>query len=575
MLKLLKYFKPFAASAIFVVILTFIQSLTDLFLPTLMADIVNNGMLKGNIGYIWKYGSLMLLIAAAGGTSAIIGSFIASKISMGFGKNLRSIIFARIESFSLNEFDKISASSLITRTTNDVTQVQNVTFMIMRMMLMAPIMCIGGLVMAFYMDPKLTVVIVVALLILLGLVIETSKSIIPLYGKMQNKLDNLNLVTREGLSGIRVIRAFNKIAKEKERFEKSNYDLTEIAIKVNKIMAAMMPLMMFTMNVTSIAVIWFGSYYVNKNELQIGGMMAFLQYAMLIMFSLLMFSMMFVMIPRAQASAVRINEVLSILPEINDVLNPQKIEDGISSIEFKDVAFNYHGAEQAAISGINFKATKGEIIAIIGGTGAGKSTLINLIPRFYDVTNGSVLINGIDVRNICQKELRDKIGLVPQKTMLFTGSISDNIRFGKENADDSEITAAAETSQSMEFINERQESFDAEISQGGKNISGGQKQRLAIARALVRKPDVYIFDDSFSALDFKTDANLRSALKKETENSIMFFVSQRVSTIMSADRIIVLDDGNIAGIGKHKELMQTCEVYKEIVASQLSEEELQ
>jgi ATP-binding cassette subfamily B protein len=389
---------------------------------------------------------------------------------------------------------------------------------------------------------------------------------------MQEKLDNLNLVTREGLSGIRVIRAFNRSGYEKNRFGRSSYELAEIAVRVNKIMASMIPLMMFFMNVASIAIVWFGSHFIDKNELQIGGMMAFLQYAALIMFSLLMFAMMFIMIPRAQASAVRICQVLDIHPEIADPARPEILNGKINSLEFRHVNFNYHGAEQPALSDICFRVMKGEVTAVVGGTGSGKSTLVNLIPRFYDTTSGDVLINNIRIQDLSQNALRERISLVPQSTMLFSDSIAENIRYGKEDASDEEVKRAADVALASEFISEKDYGFDTSISQGGKNISGGQKQRLAIARALVRKSDIYIFDDSFSALDFKTEADIRASLKEEIKDSIVIVISQRISTIMSADRIIVLEEGNIAGIGRHDELMKNCKVYREIAASQLSEE---
>lgn len=387
-------------------------------------------------------------------------------------------------------------------------------------------------------------------------------------------MDKLNLVLREGLTGIRVIRAFNRIDDEKKKFDAANLDLMDNAVKVNIIMAVLMPIMMLIMNLTMVALIWFGGLRIDAGVMNVGSLMAFIQYAMQILFSFLMFSIIFIMIPRAQASAVRINEVLEMEPEITDSENTKLADSKRGYVEFKDVTFRYPGAEQPAINNITFSVRPGEVTAIIGGTGSGKSTLVNLIPRFYDVESGSVLVNGVDVREISQENLRSKIGFVPQKNVLFSGTIADNIKYGKDEATLEEIKHAANVAQATDFISAMEGGFEHSIAQGGTNVSGGQKQRLSIARALVRKPEIYIFDDSFSALDFKTDARLRAALKKETVDATVFIIAQRVATVMDADKIIVLDDGEITGMGTHKELLNTCEVYHEIVASQLSEEEL-
>ena len=414
--------------------------------------------------------------------------------------------------------------------------------------------------------------------ILLVIIFIVSKRAMPLFKLVQEKLDKINLVVREGLTGIRVIRAFNRKKYEDNRFNESNIDLRNTAIKVNKIMAAIMPLMMLIMNMSIISVVWFGSIRIDSGNMQVGDLMAFIQYIMQILFSLIMVSMIFVMIPRASASADRINEVLDIIPNMEDGEIDQNIdlnkEKKKGYLEFKDVSFSYADAEQPVIKNISFDTGPNEVTAIIGGTGSGKSTLIKLIPRLYDITEGSILINGVDIRSMTQKELRSKIGIIPQKAVLFSGTIADNIRYGKEDATDEEIKQAAEVSQATEFISTMEDGFDSIIAQGGTNLSGGQKQRLAIARALVRKPEIYIFDDSFSALDFNTDAKLRAALKKEIKGSTFIIVAQRVSTIMNANRILVLDEGKIAGIGRHCELIKSCEIYKEIVSSQLSEEEL-
>ncbi len=599
MLKLFRYLKPFTLSIIAVLVLIFFQTIADLYLPTLMADIINNGVMSGDTGYIMKTGGFMLLIAGAGVLFSITVSFLSARVSGGFGRSIRNSVFRRVESFSLHEFDKIGTATLITRTTNDITQIQMVTMMMMRMLIGAPVMAVGGIIMAMSKDKPLTWVLVVALPVLAGVVVLLAKKAIPLFKKMQVKIDRINLVLREKLTGVRVIRAFNRMEYESERFEEANADLTDTYIRVNRIMAFMMPSIMLIMNFTSIAILWFGIIRIDRGDMDIGALFAFIQYAMQIMFSMIMVAMMFIMVPRAQAAAVRVNEVLDTEP---DIVDPESVGSGEAGstevgravsvwkaggnnnvvsadsvrghVEFRDVTFRYHGAEQPAISNITFSAKPGEVTAIIGSTGSGKSTLVNLIPRFYDVQSGSVLIGGTDVREMAQQELRAKIGFVPQKAVLFTGSIADNIRYGKEDATMDEIIHAAETAQAIDFIREMEDGFDHVLAQGGTNVSGGQKQRLSIARALVRKPEIYVFDDSFSALDFKTDARLRAALKKEADDATMFIVAQRVGTVMDADRIIVLDNGRIAGMGRHKELMDSCEVYREIVSSQLSEEEI-
>jgi len=574
LLKLFRYMRPYRTAVLLVLLFTFFQCLSDLYLPTLMADIVDKGITLGNVPYIWRVGGIMLLVASGGVVCAIAASYLASKAASGFGRIVRGRVFSHVENFTLQEFDKIGTASLITRTTNDITQVQQVTIMILRMMAIAPMMCIGGIVMAISRDPGLTTVLLAVLPILALAIFLIAKQGIPLFKAIQVKIDTLSRVVRENLTGIRVIRSFNRAAHETVRFNDANEDLTATSIKVNKIMGAMMPVMMLVMNFATIAIVWFGSHRINAEHMKVGDLMAFLQYAMMIMFSLIMLSVMFVMIPRAQASAVRINEVLHMQPDIHDPQEPGKPGIQKASIEFRDVTFYYPGAEEPAVSNLSFRTGPGEVTAIIGGTGSGKSTLISLIPRFYDVTSGRIFVNGTDIREMRQEELRQRIGFVPQKALLFTGSIADNIRYGKEDATDEEIRHAAKVAQAADFIEAMEGAYDAEISQGGSNVSGGQKQRLSIARALVRRPEIYIFDDSFSALDFKTDAKLRAALREETGDATVLIVAQRVSTVMDADRIIVLDEGRIAGMGTHEELMNTSEVYREIVTSQLSEEEI-
>ena len=574
MLKIYRNLKPFTLSLIFICILIFLQVMSDLYLPTLMSDIVNNGIMDENISYILKTGGFMLLIAGGGVICALIASFFGSKAAMGLGRILRSKIFHHVESFSLHEFDKFGSSTLITRTTNDIIQVQTVTILILNMMIRAPFMAIGGLVLAYNKDRGLTVIIAIALPVIVAVIGIVAWKGMPLFKAVQVKLDKINLVVRENLTGIRVIRAFNRIDFEKERFDSASLDLTNNYIKVNRIMALMMPLMMLIMNLVTLSILWFGSIRIDSGYTNLGNLFAFMQYAMQIMFSLLMLTMMFIMVPRAQAAAERITEVLETKPEIIDSNETIHANDEKGYVEFKNVTFSYHGAEMPAISNISFSAKPGETTAIIGGTGSGKSTLLNLIPRFYDIESGEVLVDGVNVNKMSQEELRSKIGLVPQKAVLFTGTITENLKYGKSDASEDEIINCAAVAQATDFILNMKEGFETMLSEGGLNLSGGQKQRLSIARALLRKPEIYIFDDSFSALDFKTDARLRAALKKETSEATVIIVAQRVGTVMNADRIIVLDDGKIAGIGTHKELMQSCEVYKEIVSSQLSEEEL-
>lgn len=577
MLKLFRMLSPYKALVALVMVLILLQSLSELYLPTLMADIVDEGIVKrgGDTGYILRIGGFMLAVALVGTGVSILASYYSSRISAGFGRLVRGRVFSRVEQYSLQEFDKVGTASLITRTTNDITQVQQVLMMMLRMMVMAPMMSIGGIIMAVSKDAELSLVLVVAIPVLVLTIVLVARKGIPLFRVIQKKLDKLNLVLREGLTGIRVIRSFGRIGHEQARFAAANRDLTETSVKVNRLMAVLWPLMMLIMNFSSVAIIWFGGLRISHEHMEVGDLMAFLQYAMQIMFSMLMLSMMFVMVPRASASAVRINEVLDIVPVVNDPPHVRAVNsDARGVVEFDDVTFSYPGAEQPALRNISFRAEPGEVTAIIGGTGSGKSTLVNLIPRFYDVDSGSIRVGGVDLRERSQEELRAQIGLVPQKAVLFTGSIADNIRYGKEDATDEELRYAAKIAQAADFIERMEGGYDATIAQGGNNVSGGQKQRLSIARALVRRPDIYIFDDSFSALDFKTDAKLRAALKGETTEATVLIVAQRVSTVMDADRIIVLDEGEIADIGTHKQLLQRSDIYKEIVSSQLSEEEI-
>jgi len=574
MIKLLRFLKPYRAVLVLVVVLAFAQAIANLYLPTLFANIVDNGIIKGDTGYIWRTGGIMLLITLGGTIAAVVGIFYSSQVATGFGKIIRARLFTQVAQFSLHEFDTVSTSSLITRTTNDTTQVQQVMILVLNMMITAPFTLIAGIILALNQDVGLTWILVVIIPILVGTIVILMSNAIPLFRIMQKKLDKLNLILDEGLTGVRVVRAFDRKKYEEHRFDEANLDLTNVAITVNRLVASLMPIMMLCLNVSSIAILWFGAIRINNGQMQVGALIAFLQYAMLILFALLMISMMFIMLPRAAASADRINEVLAIEPEIKDPDHVKRADKQKGYVEFQHVTFSYPGAEEPAISHISFSAAPGEVTAIIGGTGSGKSTLVSLIPRFYDIDSGHLLVDGVDVREISQEHLRSKIGFMPQKAVLFSGTIAENIRYGKEDATDEEVRHAADVAQATEFISEMQDGFNSVIAQGGTNVSGGQKQRLSIARALVRKPEIYVFDDSFSALDFKTDAKLRAALKQETRESTVLIVSQRVSTIMDADQIIVLNEGRIAGIGTHRDLMRSSEVYREIVSSQLSMEEI-
>ena len=573
MLKILKNLKVYKWLVGMVFLLVFLQAMADLFLPTLMADIIDNGVVVGDVPYIWKIGGWMLAVSALGAAAAVSASYFSSKAAMGMGRDIRRQVFTHVEQFSLQEFDEVGTASLITRTTNDITQVQQVVLVLLRMVVSAPIMLVGGLIMAISKDARLSLVIIGAMPVLVVSILFILKKGIPLFTEVQKRLDRLNLVLRENLTGIRVIRAFTREQEEQVRLEKANRELTDVSIRVNKIMAFLMPVMMLVMNLTVVAIIWFGGIRINNGAMQIGDLMAFIQYVMLIMFALVMASMMFIMVPRAAVSANRINEVLAMRPAFQD-LGTQTADRERGTLEFDHVAFSYPGAEEPVLSDITFSAKAGETTAIIGGTGSGKSTLVNLIPRFYEVSAGAIRVNGVDIRDASQDEIRSKIGFVPQKSTLFSGSVAENIRFGKQDAKTQEIEHAAKIAQADDFISAMEDGYDTYVEQGGSNLSGGQKQRLAIARALIRKPDLYIFDDSFSALDFKTDSKLRAALAKETEEATVLLIGQRVSSLMDADRIIVLEQGQIAGMGTHDELLRTNKVYREIAESQLSEEEI-
>ena len=576
MLKLSRFLAPHRGHLALVLVLALAQSLSNLLLPRLTSEIVDRGIVLGDQRHIVEIGGLMLLISLLATAGAVAGSFFSSKVATGFGRDLRSAIFARTERLSVHQFARFGASSLVTRTTNDTTQVQQMLIMMLTMVIAAPMMAIGGVILALSQDAQLAWVLLAVMPIMAVVFAVIMKNAVPLSTAMQVKIERLNLVLGEGLSGVRVIRAFDRGARQRERFDHANLDLTNTAIAVNRLLAVLMPALILMLNFTSVAIIWVGSHRVDAGVMQVGAMFSSLQYAMQILFSVFMVTAMFVMLPRASASAARISEVLDLEPEIADPTEARNVETNLhrGHIEFRNVTFQYPGAEEPALTGVSFTAHPGEVTAIVGGTGSGKSTLAGLIPRFYDANDGQVLLDGVDIRNMPQAALRARIGFVPQTAVLFTGTVAANIRYGRQDASDDEVRYAATVAQAIDFIEGMPEQFASPVSQGGINLSGGQKQRLSIARAIVRRPDVYVFDDSFSALDYTTDAKLRAALKDETAHATVFVVAQRISTVINADRIVVLDDGRVVGIGTHAELLKSNEVYREIVSSQDSLDEV-
>ncbi|HFU5854807.1 TPA: ABC transporter ATP-binding protein [Enterococcus faecium] len=574
MLKIVKRIS--LTSAIAAAVFMVIQVLADLYLPTLTSNIIDKGVAQGDVDYIWHTGFVMIGFSLISILAAIANTFFATRESQKLGKQLRTDVYKKSESLTKDAFDKYGTASLITRTTNDVTQIQMVTQMFLRMMINAPITLIGASILAYQKDHQLTKIFLVVIPVMIILIGGIMYFAVPLFKSMQKKTDRLNLVFREGLTGVRVIRAFDKTRFEENRFDLANKDYTNTAIKVNTIVALMMPMMTLIMSGTNVAITWFGGHYIADMTLEVGNLIAFMTYAMQILISFMMLSAIFIMVPRAQASADRINEVLDEKIGIHDPENPKTVSFAgkNATLAFNHVNYRYHGAEKLALEDIDFQAKSGEIVAIIGGTGSGKTTLVNLIPRLYDIESGSIQINGTDISDMTQYNLRELMGFVPQKAVLFSGTIRDNMQYGKPDATDEMIWKVLEIAQAKDFVSEMEDGLDSHVEQGGGNFSGGQRQRLAIARALVKTADIYVFDDSFSALDFKTDANLRQALKTNMKESITVLVAQRVSTVMDADMILVLDEGKLVGKGTHEELLATNETYQEIVHSQLREEDL-
>lgn len=574
MKEMLKYYKPYIPIILLIIAALFGQAMCELALPGYMSDIINFGIIKSDMSYIYRTGAIMLLVALAVVICTGLAGLFSARVAAKSSRDIRSALFRRVTAFSAAELERFSTASLITRSTNDVQMVQQSTVMILRLACFAPIMGIGAVIKALRTSVPLSWTIALAVLAILLIMTLAFFLVMPKFKVLQSKLDRINLIMGERLSGLLVVRAFTMEPYEEDRFDEANLELKKINIFVNRAMSFLMPALMLVMNLSSILIVWVGSKLIDAQNLLVGDMLAFMQYAMQIIISFLFITMMFIMIPRAVVSGQRIGAVLKVEPSINDAPDCVEADSPAGKIEFRDVSFAYPDAEEKTLSHISFTANPGETTAIIGGTGSGKSSLISLIPRFYDVTEGEILLDGTDIRRISQKSLRQAIGYVPQKGMLFSGTIASNLRYAKEDASSEEMREAAEIAQAMDFIREKPEGFEEPVAQGGTTVSGGQKQRLSIARALLKNPKIYLFDDSFSALDFKTDAALRKALKEKVGNSTFIIVAQRINTIMDADKIIVLDEGQIAGIGTHSQLLKECGVYREIASSQLSEEEL-
>ena len=565
------YLRPYAREVAIVGVLALVQTIANLYLPNLNADIINNGVAKGDVPYIWRTGAVMLAITLGLGVIAIGGVYWASLTSQGVGRDLRASVFRRVQDFSAREMNRFGTASLITRNTNDVQQIQLFLQIALTMMVMAPIMAVGGVIMALREDVQLSAVLIVVIPVLAAIVAFMFVKAIPLFRSMQGKIDKINQVLREQIMGVRVIRAFIRADLEARRFEEANYDLTSTALRVNRLFAVMFPAVLLVMNVTTVAILWFGGHLVDSGQMPIGNMTAFLQYIMQILMSLMMAIALVILVPRAEASAARLRDVETTRPTIEEPATPVEPTQDSGTVEFRNVTFGYPGGEKPVLENVAFALNPGETTAIIGGTGSGKTTLLNLIPRFFDATDGAVMVDGVDVRDQSLERLWSRMGIVPQRAYLFSGTVASNLRFGKEDATDDDLWHALEVAQARDFVEAMPGGLAAPIDQGGTNVSGGQRQRLAIARALVKRPRVYLFDDCFSALDAGTDARLRSALRADTKTATVLIVAQRVSTIMHADRIIVLDEGRVVGIGTHDELIKTCEPYREIVDSQLGE----
>jgi len=564
---------PYTRPIAYLVVLQLIQTIATLYLPTLNADIIDNGVVKGDTSYILQTGGIMLAVTVAQVLCAIGAVFFGARTAMALGRDVRASVFDHVQSFSAREVGHFGAPSLITRSTNDVQQVQMLVLMTFTLMVSAPIMCVGGIIMALNQDVPLSsllVAIVPVLAVVIGLIVSRLR---PLFRSMQVRIDGINRILREQITGLRVIRAFVKDTHERERFAEANMELTDNAIRVGKLQALMFPLVMMIVNISSVAVLWFGSYRINGGHMQIGALTAFLSYLMQILMSVMMATFMFMLVPRAEVCAERIQEVLDTESTVVPPLAPVRELKRSGYLELRGAEFRYPGAESAVLRDVSIDARPGETTAIIGSTGSGKTTLLTLIPRLSDATDGSVLVDGVDVRDLDPVLLARTVGLVPQKPYLFSGTVASNLRYGNPDATDEELWAALETAQAKDFVEKLPEGLDAPIAQGGTNVSGGQRQRLAIARVLVRRPEIYLFDDSFSALDYATDARLRAALAQETAEATVVIVAQRVSTIRDADRIIVLDEGSVVGTGTHHELMDANETYREIVLSQLTEAE--
>jgi ATP-binding cassette subfamily B protein len=572
---LFRTLKTYWGYILLAVALLYLQAQCDLALPEYMSKIVNTGILNGDIPYIWRTGGVMMLISLAGAASSISMGYFAAKVAANVGSDLRTGVFSKVQSFSNAEFDHFSTASLITRTTNDITQIQMLLVMSIRMVFYAPILGVGGLIKALDESTSMTWIIAVTILCMLAVIITAFIVVMPRMQSMQKLIDRLNLVSRENLEGMLVIRAFNTQRFEENRFDAANRNLADTSLFVNRAMASMMPIIMLIMNLTTVFIVWIGSHAVAAFSMNIGSMMAYMQYAMQIIMSFMFLAMMFIIIPRAVVSANRIQEVLQRKETVLDPEHPVEFPSPFRPVvEFRDVGFRYPGGEDSVLSRVSFTARPGQTTAFIGATGAGKTTIVNLLMRFYDVTSGSVLVSGVDIRSVTKHNLREKIGYVPQKSVLFSGTIAQNISYADETMPSERVVKAAEIAQATEFITEKEEHYDAHIAQGGANVSGGQKQRLSIARALAKNAPIYVFDDTFSALDLKTDRRLREAISRDLKDSTILLVAQRVSTIMYADQIIVLDHGKIVGIGTHKELLENCAIYYEIASSQLSAEEL-